>query len=220
MGNVVPRACWTRARASKCARSLGCLRAFVPPCLRAAVPLCLCASAPFFGGCVERRISITSEPAGALVWVNDVEVGRTPVETVYKHYGEYDVRLELDGHDTLQTFSKAKTPWWEFPGPDLIAEAIPNAKHTVRWHFVLTPTMSTTMDREQFERELIERAHGLRDQMGEAPPPPATESGKPEAAPAETAPDGSVGVAAPGGKADDGLKPADAPDDNGPGADR
>jgi hypothetical protein len=176
------------------------------------VPLCLCAFVPLLTGCVERRISITSEPAGALVWVNDVEVGRTPVETVYKHYGEYDVRLELDGHDTLQTFSKAKTPWWEFPGPDLIAEAVPNAKHTVRWHFVLTPTMSTTMDRGQFERELIERAHELRDQMGE---PPAAAP-----APAETGPDGSVGVAAPDGESDDGLKPADAPDNDGPGADR
>ncbi len=191
-----------------------------PLCLCGESLLCLCfilAVTATLTGCVERRISITSEPAGALVWVNDVEVGRTPVETVYKHYGEYDVRLELDGHDTLQTFSKAKTPWWEFPGPDLIAEAVPNAKHTVRWHFVLTPTLSTTMDREQFERELIERAHGLREQMGEPPAPAPTPA---ESAPAETAPDGSVGVAAPGGEADDGLKPADATDDDGPGADR
>ena len=177
---------------------------------------------PLFGGCVERRISITSEPSGALVWLNDVEIGRTPTETNFKHYGKYDVRLELDGHDTLTTVGDARTPWWEFPGPDLIAEAIPNARNTVRWHFTLTPTLSTTMSREEFERQLIERAHGLREQMGE--PPPAPETPAPETPitgdSAETSSGASVGEAAADGNADDGLKPADVPDDGGTRPDR
>lgn len=167
--------------------------------------LCLvAAAATTLGGCVERRISITSEPAGALVWVNDVEVGRTPTELNFKHYGKYDVRLELDGHDTLQTVGDAKTPWWDFPGPDLVAEAIPNAKKTIRWHFTLTPTLATTMPRDQFESSLIERAHSMRDQLG---PPLAP-------APAEAAPPDSVDPAAAPGTTDDGLKPADATDDD------
>lgn len=150
-------------------------------------------------GCVERRISITSEPTGALVWVNDVEVGRTPTEANFKHYGKYDVRLELDGYDTLQTVGDASTPWWDFPGPDLIAEAVPGAKSTIKWHFELSPTLSTTMSKEQFESSLIERAHALRDQLGPAP--------------ADSA------AAAPG-EADDGSKPLDGSGDNGAGADR
>lgn len=168
------------------------------------VALCLFASLPLLTGCVERRISITSEPAGALVWVNDVEVGRTPTELNFKHYGQYDVRLELEGHDTLQTVDDAKTPWWDFPGPDLFAEAVPNAKNTIRWHYTLTPTLATTMPRDQFESSLIDRAHAMRDQLGPAPTP----------APAPTAPAESVDPVAAPGAADDGLKPADAPDDD------
>ncbi len=176
------------------------------------VPLCLCAFVPLLTGCVERRISITSEPTGALVWVNDVEVGRTPTELNFKHYGQYDVRLELEGHDTLQTVGDAKTPWWDFPGPDLVAEAIPNAKKTIRWHYALTPTLSTTMPRDQFESSLIDRAHSMRDQLGPAPAPiPAAES---DAATDSAAPQSVDVPPASDGKADDGLKPADAANDD------
>lgn len=184
-------------------------RAFALPCA------CVFALA----GCVERRISITSEPPGALVWVNDVEVGRTPAETNFKHYGKYDVRLELDGYDTVETVGNAKTPWWDFPGPDLIAEAVPNAKNTVKWHFVLTPTLSTTMPREQFERELIDRAHALRDQMGE--PPASAEGDTPdESVTTETSPESSVGVPVQGGDADDSGQAPDAPDNDSARSDR
>src|SRR5436190_11289311 len=33
-----------------------------------------------FGGCVEQKLSVTSEPDGALVYLNNEEVGRTPLE--------------------------------------------------------------------------------------------------------------------------------------------
>lgn len=90
-------------------------------------------------GCVERRISITSEPAGALVHLNDQEVGRTPLTVPFTWYGTYDVRLEADGYQPLWTEAKAKQPLWDLPGPDLIAEAIPDAKSEIKWHFVMEP---------------------------------------------------------------------------------
>ncbi|MFB3120043.1 MAG: PEGA domain-containing protein [Stenotrophomonas maltophilia] len=40
---------------------------------------------------------ITSEPPGALVWLNDREIGRTPVDVDFEFYGRYDVRLHLPG---------------------------------------------------------------------------------------------------------------------------
>lgn len=189
------------------------------PFLSSLCSLCLCGgsllrlcfvavAAATLTGCVERRISITSEPAGALVWVNDVEVGRTPTELNFKHYGTYDVRLQLTGHDTLQTTGDASTPWWDFPGPDLIAEAIPHAKKTIHWHYTLSPTLATTMPREQFESSLIERAHAMRDQLG---PPPTPAPASPDA-PASDSVDATGPVGA--GKPDDGLKPTHAPDDN------
>ncbi|MCC5829414.1 MAG: PEGA domain-containing protein [Phycisphaeraceae bacterium] len=49
------------------------------------------------GGCVRRTITITSEPSGALVHLNDQEVGRTPLTIGFTHYGVYDVRLTHEG---------------------------------------------------------------------------------------------------------------------------
>jgi hypothetical protein len=77
---------------------------------------------------------ITSEPAGALVYLNDQEVGRTPLEVPFTWYGTYDVRLEREGYQTLQTEQVAEQPWWERPGPDLVAEAMPNKRVEIAWH--------------------------------------------------------------------------------------
>lgn len=90
-------------------------------------------------GCVERRLLISSEPAGALVYLNDQEVGRTPLEVPFTWYGTYDVRLEREGYRTLQTQRVAERPWWETPGPDLFAEAIPDKRVEIAWHLELEP---------------------------------------------------------------------------------
>ena len=88
-------------------------------------------------GCVERTIRITSDPPGTLVYLNDEEVGRTPVTVPFLFYGTYDVRLEHEGYRPLWTATKAQAPWWEAPGPDLIAEMIPHLQAQQKWHFVL-----------------------------------------------------------------------------------
>lgn len=91
-------------------------------------------------GCVERTISITSDPPGALVWLNDREVGRTPVEVEFLYYGTYDVRLVRDGYEPLMTKGEAAAPWWDLPGPDLAAEVMPFALQSdITWHYELLP---------------------------------------------------------------------------------
>ena len=94
-------------------------------------------------GCLGRQFDITSEPPGARVWLNDVEIGRTPVAAEFTHFGDYDVRLELDGYEPLQTHRKAKTPWYEYPPIDLVATALPMRIETkIPWHFELSPRSS------------------------------------------------------------------------------
>ena len=112
-------------------------------------------------GCVQRTISITSSPSGALVHLNDEEVGRTPLQVSYTFYGTYDVRLEKDGHHPLWTKQKTKAPWWEAPGPDLLAEMIPNNKVEQNWHFDL----ETVSPAE--EEALIGRAQTMRDSIAD-----------------------------------------------------
>lgn len=136
-------------------------------------------SASLLGGCAERRLAITSEPAGATVWVNDVEVGRTPVEANFTHYGMYDVRLRLDGYEPISTSAEAEAPWYEFVGADLITEAIPfgsldgsgrGVTTRVAWNFAMVPVLERGADKAAFEAELLERANALRARLspGEA----------------------------------------------------
>lgn len=90
-------------------------------------------------GCVERRLLITSDPPGALVYLNEEDAGRTPVEVPFTWYGTYDVRLEKEGYRSLRTMREAEQPWWEYPGPDLIAEAIPGKRVEIAWHLQMQP---------------------------------------------------------------------------------
>ena len=107
-------------------------------------------------GCVERTISITSEPPGALVWLNDREVGRTPIEVDFLYYGIYDVRITKDGYEPLLTTGEARPPWWDNVPLDLIAEMVPGQTEArFDWHYVLE---SRSDDREA----LLERAARLR----------------------------------------------------------
>lgn len=128
------------------------------------------AAAMLLTGCVERTISITSEPAGALVFLNDEEVGRTPLTVPFTFYGTYDVRLEKEGYQALWTKQKANGPWWEAPGPDLFAEAIPGARSELKWNYQLVKLPED--DRES----LLQRAQQMRSQVGGTTPaskPPA-----------------------------------------------
>lgn len=112
-------------------------------------------------GCVQRTLSITSDPPGALVWLNDQEVGRTPLEVPFTFYGVYDVRLEADGYEPLWTTGDAPMPWWEAPGPDLFAEMIPGAESRVAWHYELA---EATPAEEVDVPAVLDRARQLRQQ--------------------------------------------------------
>ncbi len=91
-------------------------------------------------GCLERRVQITSEPPGATVWVNDVEVGRTPCTTGFLFYGEYDVRATKEGCQPLVTSRGTPTPIWEYAPLDLVATALPfTITNTVKWQLELKP---------------------------------------------------------------------------------
>jgi hypothetical protein len=109
-------------------------------------------------GCVKRTISITSNPDGALVWVNDREVGRTPVTLGFVYYGEYDVRLEKDGQEPIMTSRWAKSPSWDYPVIDIVVESFSNQESLVEWHFDLEP-------RNDDPEPLLQRARSARENV-------------------------------------------------------
>src|SRR5689334_506012 len=91
------------------------------------VLLVVCAILLFGGmtGCVRRTLTVTSDPPGALLYLNGVEVGRTPIERDFIFYGTYDVALRKEGYETLKTKGKVIAPWWQWVPIDFPAEFLP-----------------------------------------------------------------------------------------------
>jgi hypothetical protein len=141
--------------------------------MRAALAILALALGP--AACVERKVSIESVPAGATVWVNDREVGVTPCEFAFTHYGTFDVRVALEGHEPLVTGAEATPPWWDSIPLDLVAEILPArfVSHT-DWRFELVPSAVTP-------EELRRRAEELRDRTAPPATAPAPTGPSPEA---------------------------------------
>ena len=120
-------------------------------------------------GCVRRTITITTDPPGTIVWLNDREVGRSPVDVDFDYYGTYDVRLEREGYEPQMTSGDAQAPWWDNVGLDLVAEVLPFPIHSrVEWHYTLEPI-------DDDPEALVRRARELRSKVAE-PQPPAGEA--------------------------------------------
>ena len=73
-------------------------------------------------GCVHRRLIIRSNPPGALVYVDEQEIGRTPVATPFVYYGTRTIRLELDGYETVKEKHRIRAPWYQVPPLDFISD--------------------------------------------------------------------------------------------------
>jgi hypothetical protein len=83
-------------------------------------------------------LDITSEPSGALVYLNGEEVGRTPMRYDFMWYSDYDVTLRKDGYETLKTHQKLAAPLLFNPPLDLVGELVGARDHR-RWHFAMEP---------------------------------------------------------------------------------
>lgn len=77
------------------------------------------------GGCIEREMTITSTPPGAIVYISDVEKGRTPVTVEFTWYGDYDIILRHDGYETLKTHAQINPPVYAIPPFDLLSTIAP-----------------------------------------------------------------------------------------------
>ena len=60
-------------------------------------------------GCVRRRLTVRSEPP-ALAYIDDQEIGTTPVSTSYTYYGTRKIRLVRDGYETLTVLERFRPP--------------------------------------------------------------------------------------------------------------
>ncbi|HZL35158.1 MAG TPA: PEGA domain-containing protein [Tepidisphaeraceae bacterium] len=111
-------------------------------------------------GCVQRTLTIRSNPPGALVYLNDQEIGRTPVTRDFTWYGVYEVEVRKEGYQSIKGSAPVIAPWWQWMPMDFVSQMFPLVDHH-DLHFTLRrPTQ------EQDEPELlVRRAEQLRGQL-------------------------------------------------------
>ena len=109
---------------------------------------------------VRRRLTITSDPPGAVVYLNNKEVGKTPISQNFVHSGTYNVKCYKEGYEMGETYYKAGCPWYLYPGFDFFSENFTpgELRDEQRCHVVLQ------QKRELPESELYEKAEQLRDE--------------------------------------------------------
>ena len=112
-------------------------------------------------GCVERTVTIATEPAGAKIFLNDDEIGDTPVKVPFTWYGDYDIVVRKPGYKTIRTHHKLNAPWYQFPVIDLFAECL--VPYTIHDDRVL-PTYALEMQAAPEQDELILNSENLREQ--------------------------------------------------------
>lgn len=73
-------------------------------------------------GCVRRRMTVRSNPPGAVVFVDERRIGVTPVSTSFTYYGTRNVQLVKDGYETVTEKHRVQPPWYQYPIIDFFAE--------------------------------------------------------------------------------------------------
>jgi hypothetical protein len=114
------------------------------------------------GGCIERILTIQTNPSGALVEANGQEFGRTPASRDFTWYGTYDITIRMDGYETLQTTGKVIAPIYEWIPLDLITELLPIP---FKDHHVLTYTLTPSPPASEPSPGILRRAEELKGQM-------------------------------------------------------
>ena len=112
-------------------------------------------------GCVERKLTINTDPQGAVVVLNDEEIGTSPVSVPFNWYGDYRVRISKSGFETLSTHRKLKAPWYDYFPFDFFAQIVYPKRivDSYEWTFELEP------QKEISREELIRKADELKKQL-------------------------------------------------------
>lgn len=116
-------------------------------------------------GCVERRLTVRSVPANALVMLDGQEIGFTPCSVPFDYYGERQVRLIKDGYETRTINQTIAAPWYQWWGVDFISEVLIPWRIRDNRNYVYELEPAAVVSNE----ELISRAQEVRTQ-GQNPP--------------------------------------------------
>lgn len=112
-------------------------------------------------GCVERTITVRSDPPGARIYLDDVERGETPATFSFNFYGRRKLLLRKDGYEPAKEIIEVKAPLQSvFPLDiffDLLWPLTIEENHT--YDVVLQPLT------EPDPQKLLFRARQLREKL-------------------------------------------------------
>jgi hypothetical protein len=113
-------------------------------------------------GCqsVQRRMTIRSNPPGALVIVDGREIGYSPASVDFTYYATREVTLVKDGYEPLTTMQSFEKPWYQYPGIEFVSDNL--LPVTVTNRHDLTYNLSPTVP--QPTGDLRNRADTFRSQ--------------------------------------------------------
>lgn len=103
-------------------------------CLLSAV-CCLLAT-----GCIYRKLTIKTEPPGALIYLNDNLIGESPLSYDFVWYAWYRVTVRKSGYERIEDRRKLSSPFYFWIPFDLVMEVMPfpiTDAHT--WSYTLYP---------------------------------------------------------------------------------
>ncbi len=111
--------------------------------------------------CVKRSISVRSDPPGALVYIDGLEVGKTPVDHIpFRFYGTREIALYRTGYLAERRVVEIDTPWFSTFPVDIFTELVIPCEFEDRrsYYFALKRT-------ERPERATVVRhAHETREE--------------------------------------------------------
>lgn len=109
-------------------------------------------------GCVQRRMTIRTNPPGAQCYIDDYEIGTTPCATDFVYYGTRKIRLVKDGYETLTIEQTIRPPWFEWFPLDFVTENLypGEIRDEQAFNYQLTP------QRIMPSVEILQRAENLR----------------------------------------------------------
>ena len=138
-------------------------------------------------------MTIRSTPPGALVYVDDYQIGTTPVSTDFIYYGTRKIRLVKDGFETLTVRQPFPIPWYEVFPLDFVTENL--WPWEIRDERVVDLAMAP-LDAMPAEA-VVARAEQARSSAGSLPPLPPTAPPRPVVVPVAPAPTGPLQLPGP-----------------------
>lgn len=115
-------------------------------------------------GCnsVQRRLTIRSDPPGALVQVNGERLGTTPLSKDFTYYGTNEIQLSMPGYETLTVQQPVNPPLYQVFPFEFFADNFLPFRVTDRHDFIYRmQPRDPHLDEEQ---PLLDRARGFRSQ--------------------------------------------------------